>query len=612
MSHSISRHKRITLKSIGALAANALLASVTSSALAQAAPAESQAVLQYAQQQEIFQPQRATGGMVSSDHFLASQVGAEVLRQGGNAIDAAVATGFTLAVVLPYAGNLGGGGFMLWHMNQTNTTEALDFREVAPQAASVQWFLDDQGQAVRQYAIESTASIGVPGTVAGLLRALDLHGSMPREALMAPAIELAQNGFDVTPTLARLLNTHQDHLYKSLPNRSIFFTPIDGVTCAVATCTREQLRPLRAGERLVQADLAQTLRLIAKHGVAGFYEGAVAQAIVQTVAADRGKITLDDLATYRTQLREPVWGQYRDVRLASMPAPSSGGIHLIQMLNMLEHWPVKADGWGSAANLHRFAEVAKLAYADRATHLGDPDFYPVPSAQLISPEYARARRALISATQATPSIDIQAGQARAHEPTETTHFSVADRHGNLVATTTTLNLNFGSGWMAQGTGVLLNNEMDDFAIKPGVPNAFGLIGSKANALEPGKRPLSSMTPTLLFKDGQPWIATGSPGGSRIITIVLQVITNVVDFDMNIAAASAMPRMHHQWLPDTLWLEQGFSPDTIAILQAMGHQVLPSRAAGRVQSVAIEGQEQLGAHDPRSHDGAAIGVMESFQ
>ena len=568
-----------------------------------------QAVLQYAQRQEIFQPQVATGGMVASDHFLASETGAAILKQGGNAIDAAVATGFALAVVLPYAGNLGGGGFMLVHQAQKSLTEAIDFREMAPQSATADMFLDATGNVSRERSIESTAAIGVPGSVAGMLLALERHGTMPRQMVMARAISLAQNGFTVTPTLAKLLRTHAEHLYKSPPNRAVFFVPIPGATCKPMTCPHDQLRPLQAGETLIQKDLATTLERIARDGADGFYQGPVAGRIVDTINAEQGHMTLQDLERYRPIVRQPIWGQYRGVQIASMPPPSSGGIHLVQMLNMLQHWPVAQNGWGSAANLHRLSEVAKLAYADRATHLGDSDFHPVPMVELTDAAYAAKRLTLIREDRATPSEEIKAGAPATTESTQTTHFSVADKHGNLVSTTTTLNLNFGAGWMAQGTGVLLNNQMDDFSAKPGFANAFGLIGNEANAIEPGKRPLSSMSPTLLFKNGKPWMATGSPGGSRIITIVLQYVINVTDFGMNIAAASAMPRMHHQWLPDTLWLEQGFSPDTVAILQRMGHSVQASRAAGRLQSVSIEGKQQFGASDPRSLDGAAIGILE---
>lgn len=566
-----------------------------------------QAVLQYSQQEEIFQPVFATGGVVASDQALASAVGAAVLAAGGNATDAAVATGFALAVVLPYAGNLGGGGFMLVHDQARQLTSALDFREVAPAAATADMFLDEQANPVPGMSIESTASVGVPGSVSGLLTALRAHGSWSRERVIAPAVALARDGFAVTPTLARLLDTHRDHLYKSPPNRAVFFVKTNpNDPCRPTFCAANALRPLRAGERLIQTDLANTLERIAEQGAAGFYEGPVAQAIIDTINREGQRMSLQDLKQYRAIEREPIMGSYRGITLATMPPPSSGGVHLVQMLNLLEHFPVASLGYGSAATLHRMAEAARIAYADRATHLGDPDFHPVPVAFLTDKRYAQARLRDFAPDRATPSRQVKAGTPPP-ESLQTTHFSVADRHGNLVSVTTTLNLNFGSGWMAAGTGVLLNNEMDDFSVKAGVPNAFGLIGSQANAIAPGKRPLSSMTPTLLFRDGQPWVATGSPGGSRIITAVLQFVINVTDFSMNIASAGAVPRMHHQWLPDQLLLEPGFSPDTIALLVAMGHAVKSSRAFGRIQSVGLDGNRQLGASDPRATDGAAIGV-----
>lgn len=584
---------------------------LTSSIPAVAAPESTetpQAVLQYNQRQEIFQPQVAQGGMVASDHVLASRIGARILEQGGNAVDAAVATGFALSVVLPYAGNLGGGGFMMLHLRDQQHTTAIDFRETAPSAASHDMFLDADGKIIKRRSIESTASVGVPGSVAGLLYALQRYGTITRDQAVSPAIELARSGFTVSPTLARLLDTHRDHLYKSEPNRAVFFKKTnEHDPCVQPKCPIASLRTLQPGDRLVQPDLANTLEQIAANGAAGFYEGPVAKAIAQTVSSGSGNISLDDLRNYQVKEREPLWAAYRGIEIASMPPPSSGGVHLTQMLNMLSTWPIRESGWGSAANLHRFSEVAKLAYADRATYLGDPDFVAIPTHRLIDPDYAKTRMQLINDDRATPSQTIMAGSPTRPESTETTHFSVADRWGNLVSTTTTLNLNFGSGWMARGTGVLLNNEMDDFSIKPGEPNAFGLVGSQANAIQAGKRPLSSMTPTLLFKRGEPWIATGTPGGGRIITIVLQFVLNVIDFDMNIATASAMPRAHHQWLPDKLWLEQGFSPDTVAILRRQGHDVMASRAAGRLQSVAFESGRQLGASDPRSTDGAAIGA-----
>ena len=603
-----------------------------------------QAVLNYQDRRAVFEPRQARYGMVSSDHFLASQAGSDILSLGGNAVDAAVAAAFALAVVLPYAGNLGGGGFALIHRQAQNPvgnpadspTLALDFRETAPSSAHPDMFLDSSGKPIARMSIESTASIGVPGTVAGLLAALDRAGSTPREQLIAPAIALARDGFEVTPTLASLLSSHAEHLYKSPPNRDIFFKKQPDAACIPRDCPISALRPLQAGDTLRQTDLARTLQLISDHGADGFYKGAVAAAISQTTSdptgqnagqsanqgVDRrfdpsagdhqGPMTLADLASYQVRWREPVKGRYRDLEVVSMPPPSSGGVHLIQMLNTLSHFPMRELGYGSAASLHLMAEAARRAYADRAQHMGDPEFVKVPVKELISTRYADELARQISMNLATPSKTIQPLIPTPPESPETTHLSVVDQWGNMVSLTTTLNLNFGSGWMADGTGVLLNNEMDDFSIKPGVPNAFGLTGSAANRIEAGKRPLSSMTPTIVFRDGKALFATGSPGGSRIITIVLQVIVNVADHGMNIAAAGAVPRMHHQWLPDRLELEPGFSPDTVRILQLSGHQVEPSRAAGRVQSVASQPDMKLGASDPRSEDGAAIGPFMTTQ
>ncbi len=581
-----------------------------------------QAVLNYQDRRAIFEPRAARYGMVSSDHFLASQAGSEILSLGGNAVDAAVATAFALAVVLPYAGNLGGGGFALIHTRADNQTLALDFRETAPANAHEDMFLDKSGRPVARMSIESTASVGVPGSVAGLLAALDRTGSLPRDTVMAPAITLAKDGFEVTPNLASLLSSHADHLYKSPPNRKIFFKVTANAVCKPEDCPRHALRTLQAGETLQQTDLATTLQRIRDQGPDGFYKGPVAKAISQLAdqsslpgthphaGRHAGLISLADLAGYEVRWREPVRSRYRDLEVVSMPPPSSGGVHLIQMLNTLSHFPMQAFGSGSAASLHVMAEAARRAYADRAQHMGDPDFVDIPIKKLISADYALELFRQISMNKATQSSAIKAWVQIPTESPETTHLSVVDQWGNMVSLTTTLNLNFGSGWMADGTGVLLNNEMDDFSIKPGVPNAFGLIGSHANRIEAGKRPLSSMTPTIVFRDGIPFFATGTPGGSRIITIVLQVIVNVADHGMNIAAAGAAPRMHHQWLPDRMDLEPGFSPDTIRILRGLGHQIAPSRAAGRVQSVAIRPDAKLGASDPRSEDGAAIGPLKA--
>jgi gamma-glutamyltranspeptidase/glutathione hydrolase len=591
-----------------------------------------EAVLNYDRNNQIYQPVFGHGGMVASDEALASAVGAEILRQGGNAVDAAVATGFALAVVLPYAGNLGGGGFMMIHRQQPLKTTAIDFREVAPSGASRDMYLDDQGQVIKGMSTQSVASVGVPGSVAGLLMALDQYGTFSQRAVIEPAITLAKEGFTVSHELADILASHRNHLGKSTASRQVFFVKRSAsVTCEISVCPLDELKTLSAGDKLVQADLANTLERIAQQGRQGFYEGIVAESVLNTLNVS----TLDtqqhvsnqplktrsqplfsaaDLSTYLPKERQPIWGSYKGVRVASMPPPSSGGVHLIQMLNMLEQLPLAQSGWGSAQTIHDLAQVGRFAYADRAEYLGDTDFVKVPLKGLTSKSYTQSLVQKLDRLKATPSAEVKAGNPMPYESDQTTQYSVIDAQGNMVSTTTTLNLYFGSGWMADGTGVLLNNEMDDFSVKAGVPNAFGLVGNEANNIQPGKRPLSSMTPTLVFRDDQPWFATGSPGGARIITTVLQHIVNVVDFNMNIAQAAAAPRMHHQWLPNFIRVEQGFSPDTLALLRAMGHDVRVMGTMGRIQSVqrSLEGPQAAtgmmqGVSDPRSPDGAAISV-----
>jgi len=566
------------------------------------------AIPKYDNSYEIFQPVLATKGMVASEQHLASEVGAEILRNGGNAVDAAVAMGFALAVVLPNAGNLGGGGFMLVHQAKDNRTEAIDFREVAPAAASRDMYLDANGKVIEGKSIRSPYAVGVPGTVAGLLSALEQQGSMPIERVLAPAIKLAEDGFIVSPVLAEQLLLQREHLGRWPGSRAIFFkNKTDNKPCTTQICELEQLTTLEAGDRLIQRDLAKTLKMISNKGVAGFYQGEVAQDIVAELNESGIVMTMDDLAAYKVEKRQPVKGTYRGVEIMSMPAPSSGGIHLLQMLNLLEYFSLNDSGFGSAQTIHLIAESARLAYADRSEHLGDPAFFKVPQSGLVSKGYAQSLVKHINPAHATPSRSIKPGNPFPYESDQTTHLSVMDSAGNVVSMTYTLNLNFGSGIVARGTGVLLNNEMDDFSIKPGVPNAFGLIGGQANAVEAGKRPLSSMTPVIAFKQGRPWIATGSPGGSRIITTVLQNLVNVIDFKMNIAEAASMPRMHHQWLPDMLRLETGFSPDTIRILKNMGHEVKVMPTMGRIQTVQFDNGLFFGASDPRNPDGAAIGV-----
>jgi gamma-glutamyltranspeptidase/glutathione hydrolase len=542
--------------------------------------------------QDIVHPVFAENGMVASQEAEATRIGVEILEAGGNAADAAVAVGFALAVTLPRAGNLGGGGFMLIHDAGSGETVALDFREMAPAAAFRDMYLDDKGEVDQQRARFSHLSVGVPGTVAGLALALEKYGRMSLAQVLAPAIRLAEEGILVNRGLADSLEERRERLSRWPAGKAIFFKP-DGSA-------------YRAGERLVQADLARSLRLIAEQGPAAFYRGDIAEKIAAEMAANGGLITKQDLAAYKAVLRAPVTGRYRGYEIASMPPPSSGGVHLVQILNILEGFPLGELGHNGAQTIHVMAEAMKLAYADRSQHLGDPDFWKVPVKGLTSKSYAEALRRRIDPKRAAPAAEIAPGDPLPYESNETTHFSVMDRAGNVVSATYTINFSYGTGIVAAGTGILLNNEMDDFSAKPGVPNAYGLIGGAANAVEPAKRPLSSMTPTIVFKDGRPLLATGSPGGSRIITTVLQVILNVVDHGMNVAAASAAPRVHHQWLPDELRVERGLSPDTLAALEALGHKVAVKNAMGSTQSILRGTVGLTGASDPRRPGALTLG------
>nr|WP_329605329.1 gamma-glutamyltransferase [Undibacterium fentianense] len=549
------------------------------------------AQIQYDTSFDIVSPIRAKNGMVSSEQVLASQIGLDVLKKGGNAIDAAVAVGFALAVVLPHAGNIGGGGFMLIHDAKSGKDIALDFRELAPALAHRDMFLNNGGDIIPGSSTSSHLAVGVPGTVAGLDLALRQYGTMSLKELLEPSIALAEAGFEVTPYLAQLLEASRKQLGKWPSSRAIFF---------------KGDRPLKAGERLVQKDLAQSLRLIAAHGPKVFYEGEIAQKIVAEMKQHRGLITAEDMKNYRAIERQAVTGNYRGYQVVSMPPPSSGGVHVIQMLNMLEHFPLGQQGLNSAQTIHEMTEVMKLAYADRAEYLGDPEFVKVPVAGLTSKKYAEELVKKIDLRRATPSTQIKPGKPLPYESDQTTHFSVADRFGNVVATTYTLNLLFGSGIVATGTGITLNNEMDDFSVKAGVPNAFGLIGGEANAVAANKRPLSSMTPTMVLKDGKPYLVTGSPGGSRIITTTLQIILNVIDHQMNAAEATIAPRIHHQWEPDTIRLERGFNADTLEILKQKGHQFSIGRSMGRTQTIKVTPEGFEAYADPRNPDGRALG------
>lgn len=528
----------------------------------------------------------AQSGMVASQEAVATQVGVDILKQGGNAVDAAIATGFALAVTLPRAGNLGGGGFMMIHMSASDETKALDYREKAPAAAFKDMFLGDDGEPDKDKSRYSGLAVGVPGTVAGFAEAFDKHGSgnLSWADLVAPAIKLADEGITVTPSLSGALAARVERLTKDPATAEIFYKA-GGV-------------PYLPGETLVQSDLANTLRMIADKGAEGFYKGETAERIAAKVQQAGGGMTVDDLGGYEPVWRDAVTGTYRGYEIASMPPPSSGGVHIVEILNMLEAFPIAEFGPNSADTIHVMAEAMRRAYADRSKYLGDPDYVDVPVKGLTSPAYAAELVKTIDLEVATPSEQIKPADPLPYESNETTHFSVVDKDGNAVSNTYTLNFSYGVGMTADGTGVLLNNELDDFSAKPGVPNAYGLIGGTANAVEGGKRPLSSMSPTLVFKDGTFFLATGSPGGSRIITTTLQIIMNIVDHKMSIAEATAAPRVHNQWLPDEIRIEEGLSPDTIKLLEAKGHKVEVKNAMGSTQSIMKVGDVLAGASDPR--------------
>lgn len=540
----------------------------------------------------VHHPIWAKNGMVASQQELASQVGVDILKQGGNAVDAGVAVGFALAVTLPRAGNIGGGGFMMIYDAKTGETVALDYREKAPAKAFRDMYLDEQGNAVAEKSRYHGLAVGVPGTVAGLLKALEEHGTMTREQVLAPAIKLAENGYVVTPELANSLEGLKDRLGKWPSTKKIFF--------------REDGTPLRAGDVLKQPDLAKSLRLIVEKGRDGFYTGETAEGIVKAVNDAGGLMTLEDLKNYQAIDRKPVEGTYRGYKVVSMPPPSSGGTHIIQILNILEGYDLKASGMNSAKTIHLMSEAMKLAYADRSEYLGDPDFVKVPVAGLTSKKYADALRAQIDPEKVRPAADIKPGKPQPYESDQTTHYSVVDKDGNAIANTYTLNFSYGTGLVADGTGILLNDEMDDFSAKPGVPNAYGLIGGEANAVEGNKRPLSSMSPTIVFKDDKPFLVTGTPGGSRIITTVLQIISDVIDHDLNIAEATNAPRVHDQWLPDEIRVESTLNPDTIRLLEQMGHKVSVKDAMGSTNSIMVTPKGLYGASDPRTPDARTVG------
>jgi len=539
------------------------------------------------------QPVVARHHMVASQERRATGIGLDILGRGGNAVDAAVAVGFALAVTHPQAGNLGGGGFMVIRLADRGFATTIDYRETAPSATTSDIFLDPRGNYDPAKSRNSGLAAGIPGTVAGLALALEKYGSgrFGLADLIAPAIALARDGIPVDDELAESLPRLAPRLARWPPTAKIFFKA-DGAALA-------------PGDRLVQQDLAQSLALIARDGPRGFYQGPTAAKIVAALRAAGGIMTVEDLGGYRAVERRPVEGNYRGYDIVSMPPPSSGGIHLVEMLNILELYPLGTLGAGSPQALHFMIEAMKRAYADRAEFMGDPDQVKIPTEHLTSKSYAAGLRASIDPAHATPVSALGNAAPPDHEGRNTTHFSVVDRFGNAVANTYTLNFAYGLGLVADGTGILLNNELDDFAAKPGAPNAYGLVGGEANAPGPGKRPLSSMTPTIVVRDGRPFLVTGSPGGSTIITTVLQVILDVIDFHQNIAEAVAAPRIHDQWQPDQVFAETGVPDGTVRALEAFGHTVTVRKPWGSANSILVTPDTVEGAADPRTR-GAAEG------
>jgi gamma-glutamyltranspeptidase/glutathione hydrolase len=535
----------------------------------------------------------ARHGMVVAQEAIAARVGADILKAGGNAVDAAVATGFALAVTYPRAGNIGGGGFMVIHLAKGKQNIAIDYRETAPSAITRDSYLDEKGEADPEKSRNNGLSVGVPGTVAGLALAHRKYGSgkFTLAQLIAPSIALARDGFIIDGDVADTLSSAR-RLFARWPSSAKIFLKANGET-------------LGGGDRLVQSDLASTLDAIAQSGPAAFYEGPIAEKLAAGIRQAGGVMTAADLKAYRTIEREPVIGTYRGYRIVSMPPPSSGGVHLIEILNILEAYDLKKFGAAKPETAHVIIEAMKRAYADRAVYLGDPDFVKVPVQALTSKAYAARLRKSIR-EHATPSSEIRNGNLLKAEGENTTHYSVADRFGNAVSNTYTLNLSYGNGLIAEGTGVLLNNEMDDFAAKPNAPNAFGLVGGDANAPGPGKRPLSSMTPTIVLKDGRPFLIAGSPGGSRIITTVLQVVLNVIDHRLPVSEATAAPRLHHQWLPDQVVVEPGLPQATLDALIGRGHILEPRRPGTAANSILVTPKGFVGAADSRTRGALAAG------
>lgn len=540
------------------------------------------------------EPVTGKTAMVVTSHQLATDIALDILKAGGNAIDAAVAAGFALAVTQPRSGNIGGGGFMLYSPGNSEAVTAIDYREKAPSKAYEKMFLDDLGNGDQALSRFSHLSAGVPGTVAGFALALEKFGTMSLAQVLQPAINLAKNGFVLPNRFVEGIAARKQIFDKWPASKTKFFKQ-DGSSYLT-------------GEIFKQPDLAKTLQLVADNGAAGFYTGETARLIESEMQKHGGLISYEDLANYQAVIRQPVHGTYRGFDVYSMSPPSSGGVHIVQILNMLEQYPITEYGHNSAQTIHLMAETMRRAYADRARYLGDSDFIKVPLKGLISKSYAKVLVNNIELNKATPSVEIKAGNPQHYESPETTHFSIVDQFGNAVSNTYTLNFSYGSGIVVTGAGFLLNNEMDDFSAKPGATNAYGLMGGEANKIEPNKRMLSSMSPTIVKQAGKNFLITGSPGGSRIISTTLQVVMNVIDHKMNIQTAVNSPRIHHQWWPDEIRIEQGISPDTIKLLTNMGHKVVQKSAMGGSQSILVDQESGAlyGAADPRQSTSKATG------
>ena len=543
---------------------------------------------QLAQSQD---PIFAENGMVVSTSKQASEIGIRILKQGGNAIDAACAVGFALAVTSSSNGNIGGGGFMVAYLAD-GTVFTLDYREKAPAAAYRDMFLDDNGNVIKDMSLKTRASSGVPGSVDGLLKAWSKYGSgnISLRELLYPSISLAERGFKLSVYEAQTLNTFKELFSNNEAASKIFI--------------RSDNRDWKSGDRLVQKDLGKTLKRIARYGRNGFYSGITADLIISEMDKGAGYITYEDLRQYESKFREPVAGTFNQYEIISMGPPSSGGTILIEMLNMLELFPLNDFIWNSSNYIHLLTEVQRRAYADRAEHLGDADFWNSPTNMLLKKSYAKNRIKDFSPKKASPSKQILPGDPYAFESSETTHYSIIDKYGNAVSVTTTINLAYGSGIVVDGAGFFLNNEMDDFSSKPGVPNSFGLVGNEANSIEPGKRPLSSMTPTIVLKNKKPFLILGSPGGSRIITSVLQALLNITIHNMSLKEAVSLPRVHSQWLPDAVYFEENsLNDDVKELLIDNGHTILPFSYIGNVNAILINENGYTGYGDPRGENTA---------